>query len=330
MVKDTSYYDILNVPVDASINDIKKAYHKKVLEEHPDKGGDTIKFQEITNAYETLSEPEKRQKYDMFGKNNIEPNFSNMNFTDINFPNVWNIFGNHGFFNQNNQRLKTRPTEFRYNTTLENLCIKNSIKLRCEKQVVCECVSKSFISCNECMGKGVKFTIKRMGPIMTQMQETCKKCRGMSKIYTGCKECKDGIKIVPKIFEINIENYKFDGNPMVFVGEGDQEIDKDPGDFYIYIVCEKHPVWKLSGRNLTLSRDISLHSALTGYIETIKHPSGKDILIDTTGKVIQPNKVYKINVAEITHMGDININFNIFFPSSISDENIRKLKDIVF
>ena len=71
----SSYYDILNIQKDASQNDIKKAYHKLAIRHHPDKGGDSNKFKEISEAYETLSNPEKKQQYDNFGSVNINKNF---------------------------------------------------------------------------------------------------------------------------------------------------------------------------------------------------------------------------------------------------------------
>ncbi|CDW97276.1 hypothetical protein, partial [Sporisorium scitamineum] len=72
MVKETKFYDLLEVPPTASEAELKKAYRKKALREHPDKGGDPEKFKSITAAYEVLSDPEKRGLYDRFGEQGLE------------------------------------------------------------------------------------------------------------------------------------------------------------------------------------------------------------------------------------------------------------------
>ena len=71
-VDNKKYYDLLGVDKDASFDQIKKAYRKKALKEHPDKGGDPDKFKEITNAYETLSDKDKRELYDQYGEEGVK------------------------------------------------------------------------------------------------------------------------------------------------------------------------------------------------------------------------------------------------------------------
>ena len=75
----SSYYDILDIQKDATPNDIKKAYRKLAIQHHPDKGGDTEEFKKIAEAYEILSNPDKKQQYDNFGSVNMNANFNPMN-----------------------------------------------------------------------------------------------------------------------------------------------------------------------------------------------------------------------------------------------------------
>merc|ERR1719264_2450165 len=82
-VDTTKFYKLLDVSKDASEAEIKKAYRKMALKEHPDKGGDPEKFKEITRAYEVLSDSEKRSKYDRFGEEGLEDGGGGGNATDI-------------------------------------------------------------------------------------------------------------------------------------------------------------------------------------------------------------------------------------------------------
>lgn len=82
-VDNSKYYGLLGVEKDASFNDIKKAYRKKALKEHPDKGGDPDKFKEITHAYEVLSDKEKREIYDRHGEEGIQSGAGPMPGGDI-------------------------------------------------------------------------------------------------------------------------------------------------------------------------------------------------------------------------------------------------------
>jgi len=116
----SSYYDILDIQKDATPNDIKKAYRKLAIQHHPDKGGDTEEFKKIAEAYEILSNPDKKQQYDNFGSVNMNANFNPMNIFqefeqmfqgDMFGPNRIGSppFGGFPFPNQTNQSNQTNP-----------------------------------------------------------------------------------------------------------------------------------------------------------------------------------------------------------------------------
>lgn len=323
MVANSLYYDLLDIQPDATQDDIKKAYKKMILKEHPDKGGDSDKFKQINEAYQVLSDPNKKELYDRYGVDYDKPGVG-MQHGMHDMPDVNSVFGNFfggsgifmeqmgpfGMFTRMNVTKKTANTNYNYNISLEKLCTKDRIKLRVVRKRVCECVASSPM-CKQCNGKGVT---------LNEYMGNCQTCQSIGKIIHGCIHCEKGVVIAPKIFEMSINPRLQSGFIYTFTGEGDQEIGKEPGDFIITLIYEKHPVWSIKNNNLYIERRISIKQALLGYTESIKHPSGDMIHINTKNKVLNPYEDLILTGKGLHTSSHIQIHFHIDFPKTIAND----------
>lgn len=328
MVKDTAYYNELGVSPNATQKEIKKAFRIKALDAHPDKGGDAEKFKALSEAYEVLSDENKRKNYDLLGKDGAKPS-AGFNPTDI-FSSVFgDMFKSGGFFTQQRKPTRARDTIHIYSASLEKICTNHMIKLKMQRDRECECAKKS-VNCNMCNGRGMKIHILQIAPGMVQqMQSSCETCMGTGKDFVTCdKGCAHGIYKDEKIFEIQLSPDVKDGQEFRFGMEGNAALGLTPGDFVVIIKYEKHSKYRVEGRDLFGEMEISLNQALTGLHTTIQHPSGEEIKINTTGKVINPYENVVIPQKGLGN-GNLAIKFHINFPKELSKKQ-TKLLNILF
>lgn len=344
MVKETDYYDILGLKPDATSSQIKLAYKKKALTTHPDKGGNEEEFKRITEAYSVLSDEEKRQTYDNFGKDGISemPHMDMSHMQDV----FQNFFGSEQGFGMNfngfggfgegmhineifKQQRRTKDVNYIQTSSLEDICTRKIVKLRFVRNRVCECASDAK-TCEKCQGRGVCMMTRQIGPGMFQQtHSSCKDCGGRGKMYNGCEKCVMGLIGVAKIFELHLDPNMTDGYTFNFQREGNQEFGLEPGDFNITLKYAKHDYFTVDNFNLCLKRTISLKEALTGYKEIITHPSGEDIRIDTTNKVINPNVKFSISNKGMISNTNMYIEFTVDYPKSLQPEQINKLNEVL-
>ena len=183
-VRDTSYYDLLGVSPDASQSEIKKAFHKLALKNHPDRGGDAEKFKEMSAAYDVLSDPDKRERYDQLGPAGVEGDGSGgggggnpFDQADI----FEQFFGGGGFRGQR-QPQRTPNMQAKLNLTLEELysgCVKD---VTIQRNAICSTCdgtgakSPSDVQkCSLCNGTGYRVITRQLGPMMqqTQVSDSC-------------------------------------------------------------------------------------------------------------------------------------------------------------
>ena len=309
------YYRLLDVPKDATESDIKRAYRKKALENHPDKGGDLEHFKKINLAYETLSDPEKKMLYDNGVQENSHPDLSNI---------INGLFRNMGggipdLFKTMFQPPKTPPFIYTYKTSLENICKRKVKKLRVARNTPCPCTNDSK-PCMMCKGQGMKSIPRNIGHNMIQLVNIpCENCSGNGKIFIFCKECKNGIIQSEKTFEIHLSPEIENGYNYIFEKQGHRNINMEAGDFIVNIVYEDHPDFKVENKNFIHTKNITLKEALCGFEFEVKHPSGEVIPIKTL-EITPPNfsRVFKGKGLSVN--GNLEIKFNIVFPEKISVE----------
>jgi DnaJ family protein A protein 2 len=313
---ETEFYDILKINHNATQEEIKKAYKKLAVINHPDKGGKEEDFKKIIEAYENLSDPKKRSNYDNFGKNGITTTNRSQ------FENGKDMFSQ--FFSQmnmgRNQQTPSQqvPANITYvcNVTLEQLCSSNIINLKYLINRLCSC--NSISECLNCKGTGTVTQIRQIGMgMIQQMSSHCILCKGTGRISNGCHKCEKGFVEETKKIQIQLNPSKRNNQQIIFPKDGSQISNGKIGDFIAIIKYINHPVFKLDNFNLLLDRTITLKQSLRGYQENILHPSGKIINIDTTGKIINPYDNYIVDNMGIGVSDKLLIKFKIVFPESL-------------
>ena len=332
---DENYYKLLNVNEDASLDEIKKSYKNLAKKYHPDrKSGNEEMFKKINNAYEVLSDSEKRKLYDKYGSVDMYGQFDNSDPFDI-FANVFgNMFGNSS---SNNNVKRTKDKKIYKGITLENLYSGVNMKFIIERNKICKtCFGSgtkdiSFVSkCNTCNGHGVCRVKSFIG--LTIM--SCEKCFGTGEYIPNDQKCKtcDGDKVVNKKEEITVKIPKgFNENYIVLKGYSDEYINCETGDLVIHFRLKNHDVFSMNGKDLYMVKKISLKDALCGFELDVVHLD-KNIYKIKIDEIISPE--YKKQIKNLgmyisdNNYGNLYIKFEILFPKSLDNNIKQKLREL--
>ncbi|XP_031566895.1 dnaJ homolog subfamily A member 2-like [Actinia tenebrosa] len=351
---DTRLYELLGVTQNASDAEIKKAYRKRAKELHPDKNPETGElFKEISFAYDVLSNPEKRDLYDKYGEKGLrEGTGGAAGFDDL----LSHIFGGGmggglfgGFGGGRHRRRRGDDMFHPLKVTLEDLYNGKTTKLQLSKNIICPTCngvggkSGAMRTCSGCKGRGVKVTIRQIGPGMVQqMQSSCNDCYGEGEVINPkdrCKKC-EGKKVIKekKILEVNVEKGMSDNQKIAFRGEGDQEPNVEPGDIILILQQKDHDVFTRQGMDLFMTKEIGLVEALCGFQMVIKHLDGRDLVLHyPAGNIIEPDCIRGV-VGEGMPLqrnpcekGNLYVKFKVEFPENnfIGPENIPKLEALL-
>tara|TARA_B100001094_G_scaffold331814_1_gene401484 strand:+ start:28674 stop:29795 length:1122 start_codon:yes stop_codon:yes gene_type:complete len=330
MVADTKLYDILDISPNANENEIKKAYRKLAVKHHPDKGGDSEKFKEISSAYETLSNSEKRQKYD-----NLGSDFEN-SMPDIDPMNIFkSFFGAHGsdpffssFGGERQDSSKSKQVELRI--SLEDLYNGKESKFKITRNNCCTNCKGIVSKCRNCNGTGQFVEIMQIGPGMVQQRMgPCGACHGKGKIVqsTSCTYC-DGTQLVEETFEIklNIKPGTHDGEKIMLRKHGDYDPNNQKyGDLIFILKQRKHSRLSRKGDDLFMEHTISLYEALIGCNINYAHLDSKFYTINCN-KVIKPGELFCVPKMGMTFRGNLFIKMDVHFPTNtIADSNTKSL-----
>jgi len=337
------YYDILGVSKTASTKEIKKAYRKLAMKYHPDKNQGKKeaedKFKQIAEAYEVLSDDEKRKKYDSFGKEGLNGHHF-ASAQDI-FRNFFGDGGNGGIFNffgmGSRGPRKTRDVQYPLGVTLKEFYQGTTKKINVQRNRNCdECGGRgvkkgaALNPCSVCKGSGVIIRHHQVAPgFLSTQRQTCYHCNGekmMANAADYCKKC-SGKKVVKdvKLLKIHIQPGAKAGDVIQFSGEADEAPGWIAGDIYIILQekAEENGLWKRNGNDLIYNVEISLKEALTGYTMEINHLSGKKIYVENRSEVISPgsrrsiyNKGMPIKREDgmISGYGNLVLIFQVRFP----------------
>lgn len=343
MVKETRYYDLLETSPDASDAELKKAYRKKALRLHPDKGGDPELFKEVTHAYEVLSDSEKRRIYDARGEAGLseQGGMGGMDPQDL----FSQLFGGAGGFFGGGGRpsgpRKTKDLVHRVSVTLEELYKGKTTKLALTRNVIClKCKGRggkegANRTCPTCAGRGLKVTLRQMGPMIQQIQSTCDECSGTGEIIQAkdrCSNCK-GKKVIPekKLLEVHIDKGMKGGQTVYFRGESDQSPGAEPGDVVIVVDEKPHERFRRQDNDLITEIEIDLLTALGGGQFAIRHLDDRALVVNLEPGIVVKHGDLKVipgqGMPSQRHHepGDLYVKISVRFPDSIDPESIALL-----
>jgi len=352
----SKFYDLLNVSKTAAQDEIKKAYRKAAIKNHPDKGGDPEKFKEVSQAYEVLSDPEKRQLYDEYGEEALKdggpggPGGGSSPFDIFEAMFGGNPFGPGGGGGRGGRRQrKGEDVVHGLKLSLEELYNGVTKKLSLAKNVICpKCDGKGSKSgasghCGTCQGSGVRVVVRQIAPGMVQqMQTVCNECKGSGQVISDrdrCVQC-HGQKVVQekKVLEVNIEKGMVNNQKIVFQGEADEAPDTIPGDIVFVVQEKEHATFKRKGPDLFLEKNINLTEALCGMKFSVTHLDKRQLLISThEGEVIKPNSFKAVydegmpTYQQPFNKGRLFIHFNVKFPEpgDLSDDDVKMLEKLL-
>lgn len=352
------YYDILEVQKNASDDEIKKAYRKMAIKFHPDKNpGDKAaeeKFKEAAEAYEVLSNAEKRQRYNQFGHAGVGGasggggfNGGGMNMDDI-FSQFGDIFGGAFGFGGGGQtrggRRVNRGTNLRVKVKLNLSEIANGVekKIKVAKHVSCKTCSGSgakngqYETCKICNGTGVHTRVQQTILGAMQTQTTCNACGGDGRmVKEKCNACHgDGIVREDEVIAINIPAGVADGMQLSMSGKGNAAPRGGiNGDLLILVEEETHPDLKREGNHLIYSLSISFPHAALGTSVEVPTVDGKvKIKIDAG---TQSGKVLRLKGKGLPDVnsygkGDLLVEISVYTPTTLSSDEkkiIEKLQE---
>ena len=334
------FYNLLGVSKDASADEIKRAYRKIARELHPDVNPDPQvqeKFKEVTAAYDVLSDPQKRQQYDMGGSQFGGFGQGNFGFNDIMDAFFGGATGNRG------PRPRMRAGQdalIRVEVTLEEACFGAERELSVESAVVCEkcggtgCAQNTKPeTCLVCAGRGETQQVTRsiIGQVMTS--RPCSNCQGFGTVIKNpCNECAgDGRVRSKQIIDVKIPAGVQTGNRIQLAGRGEVGPGGGPaGDLYVEIIEKEHEFLIRDGDNLHLALSIPFTAAALGINTSVKTLDGETKVEIKPGT--QSGSEIKLKNLGINHLrgygrGDLFVHVEVITPTKMNKEEENLLKE---
>lgn len=334
-----NYYDILGVDKNVTPEELKQQYRKLALKHHPDRNKDNPKaaeekFKKINQAYETLSDPKRRQNYDMTGTDNPSGNFNDhgfdfggdgsFNFEDI----IKDMFGG-GFGNNAQQNNRGSDIEETVNLTFDETYTGKKINLKIKKNTSCEkCYGSGSKNgqtqvCHNCQGTGFMRS-SLMGMFVSQ---TCNKCLGTGALIKNpCEKC-HGAGVEKKLTDVTLDIPAGVENNMKlrFSGYGNSgKNGKSNGDLILNCYVSNSKIFTRKNNDLYTIINISLKDLIYGSKIPTTLPGGKIIDIEIPVGY-SPHKELKINglgfpQINSRNVGVLIINLNLILPKKFTDE----------
>ena len=345
------FYEILGVVKNASDEDIKKAYRKLAMKHHPDRNqGDNAKeaeakFKELKEAYEMLSDPQKRAAYDQHGHAGVDPNMRGggaegfggfgESFGDI----FGDIFGGGGRGGAGRGRQVFRGNDLSYamEVTLEEAAHGKDAQIRIPSWEACDSCTgtgakpgTSAKSCSTCQGQGQV----QMRQGFFSVQQTCPQCRGSGKIIPDpCGTCHGQGKLKKqKTLEVKIPAGIDDAMRIRSTGNGEPGTNGGPpGDLYIEIRLKKHDIFERDGDDLHCSVPIGFAKAAMGGEIDVPTLSGKAAIDIPEGT--QTGKQFRLRGKGIkgvrsSYPGDLYCHITVETPVKLNESQRKLLREL--
>ena len=361
MAEKRDYYEVLGVQKDASAEEIKKAYRKITKENHPDlHPGDKAceeRFKEANEAYEVLSDEEKRKKYDQFGHAAFDPNAGYGSggfggFEDIfgggfgggfgGFGDIFSsIFGGGGARQNPNAPRRGDNVRAQVNISFEEAafgCEKEITTQRIEQCPDCKgsgCAPGTTAEvCPDCKGSGSVRTTQRTPFGMAQSMGPCQKCRGTGKIiHQPCKTCR-GLGSIRRQHKMTVKIPAGidDGQSISRAGYGNAGINGGPaGDLLISVIVRPHAIFEREGTNIYMEQEISFTQATLGAELELPTLDGK--VKYTIPEGTQPGTTFRLRGKGVPYLrspntrGDQFVTVKVGVPRNLNATQKEKLRE---
>ncbi|MBI4286861.1 MAG: molecular chaperone DnaJ [Chloroflexi bacterium] len=344
MATQRDYYEVLGISREANDEDIKKAFRKLAFQFHPDRNRDTgaeDKFKEINEAYEVLSDPQKRAAYDRFGQ--MGGTFGR-GFEGFGFGGIGDIFDAFfGGMSTTATRTPQRGNDLRYEMAISF----EEAAFGCEKEIE---VQRTEI-CSACQGTGSQPgsqparcpTCNGTGQVRRSQQSlfgrfinvsACERCHGDGRVITNpCNECRgSGRQRQKRKIAIRVPGGVDDGSQIRLTGEGDAGVyGGSPGNLYVLLAVKPHPLFQRENDNLIYELPLNFAQAALGDEVEVPTLNGPVKLRVPPGT--QHGHVFRIRGKGIPHLrdggrGDLIVAATLVTPRSLNKEQRRLFEDL--
>ncbi len=336
------YYELLGVDRNATQDQIKKAYRKLAVKHHPDKGGDESKFKEISQAYEILSDPDKKSNYDRFGS----ADGGGFNMEDI-FSGFGDVFSGFGdmFSGRGGRRVKQKGNNLkvRIKLTFEDILFGVNKKIKVKRKVKCTpCDGEGgkTENCTSCNGRGTKQINQRTPFGFIRTEGICDVCSGSGKkVVDSCKSCNsNGYVEKDDVININLPAGLSHGVEVSMNGNGDFIRGGDYGDLFILIEeSELGERYDRNGSDVIINKYLNISDFVLGCNTDVEYPvRNLNIDVDPGTSVNTEFKFNDMGIPTIDHYGrnlgkgKLIVRLGIKIPTNINNEQkeiFEKLKE---
>ncbi len=350
------YYETLGVARNASEAEVKKAYRRLAMKHHPDRNPDDktseAKFKDAKEAYEVLSEPQKRAAYDQFGHAGVDPSAAagaggfygagagggNANFADI-FGDVFgDIFGGAGGGRPRGREM-FRGADLRYSLelSLDDAVKGTEVRIRVPTLDTCDTckgtgakAGSAPTPCRTCVGHGQV----RMQQGFFSIQQTCPACRGSGKTITDpCPTCHGQGRVEhAKTLNVKVPAGVDEGDQIRLTGEGEAGENKGPhGDLYVQIRLKPHPIFKREQDDLYCEMPISFATATLGGELDVPTLDGRASIKIPAGT--QSEKLFRLRGKGVRnvrsgHVGELYCRVSVETPVNLTARQQELLKEL--
>lgn len=335
------YYEVLGLKKGVNKDEIKKAYRKLAMEFHPDRNPDNKeaeeKFKEIAEAYDVLSDDEKRDRYDKFGYQSAQmgSGFYSMDPFELFRRHFGDVMG--GF--QRQKKVKGQDARINIKLSLEELFTGTKRKFSYKRLIICdECKGEGGTgkeNCTTCGGRGQLVEVQRIGTMVMQQVITCHVCNGSGSIITKkCEKCEGrGLVYSNELVEVDIPAGMFNGGVLIIPDKGNGIKGGVNGDLQVVINEIPHDNFERgNGSDLKYYLDLSYPDIILGTEAEIPTIEGKPVKIKIK-EMTQPGTLLRLKgkgmpIPNTSNRGDLIIEVNIAIPERVSDEEKELLKEL--
>jgi DnaJ-class molecular chaperone len=333
------YYKILEVPRNANQAEIKKAYRKLSLKYHPDKNSApdaAAKFAEVSAAYDTLSDADKRKIYDQGGEQAIKDHEQRQNAPQQDPMSIFEMFGFGGGQRGRAEEPRTPDVEMPLRLTLTQLYLGENLDISYSRQVLCAEANICQKQNNECQGPGVRMKVMQLAPgFHQQVQVPDPSCVARGKSWkTGCKACPKGMTEEEEIdIVVDINPGSKDGDVVKFDNLADEAVGHIAGDLKFVIKQMPHDFFIRKDDDLHMNLHITLTEALLGFTKPIIHLDGREVIIDKKTVsfcqevYIVKNEGMRKKGRGSKQFGDLHVTIHIDFPKKLTDRQKNLVKE---